>query len=296
MSTIEVADKPPGLKEEAVAAGELTTAEGTELVTRITDISEVVNWQELEPHELASIFPKLLWGPLNKLANDIAQVGLLEPIVLYEGKILDGWNRYKACRIADVQPHFVTYTGAYPALYYVQSKNIERRHLGNGQRALIAAKLATLTHGGDRRSTDQDRNSGLASEPSHTQEDAAAFMHTSVDSLQVAKKVIESGNQEVITKLGNGEITLHKAEQEIAPKPPKPSKEERKKERDEIKAGRGAEASDKQLREEVEEFRKYLRGLVQCSLEKRFKDSQRGKAGRMIAQVLREEATLMLEN
>jgi hypothetical protein len=64
---------------------------------------------------------------------DVHEHGLREPIVLFEDKILDGRNRYRACTAADIQPNFENYTGDDPVAYAV-SLNLRRRHLNESQR------------------------------------------------------------------------------------------------------------------------------------------------------------------
>ena len=54
---------------------------------------------QLEPHPLAALFPPIPEEELAELGRDIALHGQVEPIVLYQGKILDGVNRYRACRL-----------------------------------------------------------------------------------------------------------------------------------------------------------------------------------------------------
>ena len=55
---------------------------------------------EHEHHPAAALFPLLpIGGPeFGELVTDIDAHGLLQPIVLHEGQVLDGRNRYRACR------------------------------------------------------------------------------------------------------------------------------------------------------------------------------------------------------
>src|SRR5260370_11801796 len=63
-----------------------------------------------------------------RFAAGIAAGGLDEEIVLYQGKILDGWSRYRACQAVRVAPRFREFAGDDP-MAYVLSKNVERRHM-----------------------------------------------------------------------------------------------------------------------------------------------------------------------
>ena len=102
---------------------------------------------EYQVHELAAIFPPLPNAQLKQLAASIKEVGLLQPIVLFDDKVLDGVHRQKACAIANVEPRYETYAGDDP-LGFVLAANVERRHLISAQRASVADELATLPHGG----------------------------------------------------------------------------------------------------------------------------------------------------
>jgi len=101
---------------------------------------------ELEFHPLANIFPLMEGEAFAALVADIRDQGLEESVVLFEGKILDGRNRYRACREAGVEYGCETYTGADP-LGYVISMNLRRRHLDESQRAMVADKIATMRQG-----------------------------------------------------------------------------------------------------------------------------------------------------
>src|SRR4051812_18221631 len=82
-----------------------------------------------EAHEYANIFPLLDGEQLKELAVDIADHSLLEPIMLYKGKILDGRGRFAACQMEGIQPKFEVFEGTdRQALNYVVSRNARRRH------------------------------------------------------------------------------------------------------------------------------------------------------------------------
>jgi hypothetical protein len=98
-----------------------------------------------EVHPAAMLFPMMNEEELKKLAEDIEDNGLIEPVVLYHGQILDGRNRLAACELAGVLPHFTEVDGDVPsATRYVLSKNLHRRHLTINKKAMIAARSLPL--------------------------------------------------------------------------------------------------------------------------------------------------------
>ena len=56
----------------------------------------------MEIHEAANVFPMMDQDRLEELAEDIKDNGLQIEIELFEGKIIDGRNRYKACLLGGV--------------------------------------------------------------------------------------------------------------------------------------------------------------------------------------------------
>lgn len=158
---------------------------------------------EYKYHELANIFPLIEGEEFEKLVDDIQANGLLNPIVLYEGQILDGRNRYNACQQAGVQPLFVEYDGDSPR-EYVLSLNLTRRHLTESQRALVGAKLANMKSG-----TRTDRPRENSTEVSNTE--ASKKLNVSNFIIKQAKKVLRESPQEVIQAIEKGELTVNKA-------------------------------------------------------------------------------------
>jgi ParB-like chromosome segregation protein Spo0J len=93
-------------------------------------------------HEVASIFPMMGKEDLDELILDIQQNGLLEPIWLNtEGLIIDGRNRYLACRQLSLTPTYRTYTGTQSLVSFVVSLNLKRRHLTEGQKAMLSGDI-----------------------------------------------------------------------------------------------------------------------------------------------------------
>ncbi|MFL1481981.1 ParB N-terminal domain-containing protein, partial [Pseudomonas grimontii] len=98
---------------------------------------------DLEFHDYAQLFPLIIGDDYEALLEDIDVNGQRASIVLYEGKILDGRNRYRVCKDLLIEPRTEEYTGD-DALGYVLSLNLYRRQLTVAQRALIAAELSSL--------------------------------------------------------------------------------------------------------------------------------------------------------
>ena len=92
-------------------------------------------------HPIAAIFPLLEGAALDALSADIKARGLVEPVWLYEGQVLDGRNRVRACAVAGVPIRTREFTGTpNEAIAHVWSLNFSRRHLSPSQAALADAR------------------------------------------------------------------------------------------------------------------------------------------------------------
>lgn len=154
----------------------------------------------LEHHPIADVLPLLEGAEYQALEDDIHTHGQIEPIVLYQGKILDGRNRYRVCRRLGVEPLFKTYDGDDPVAFVI-SLNLKRRHLNESQRAMVATRLATMRRG-DNQHTEISATS---------QKKAADLLHVSPDSVQFAKRVVESENPDLIAAVEQGKIAVSAA-------------------------------------------------------------------------------------
>jgi hypothetical protein len=161
---------------------------------------------------------------LHELADDIRKNGQLVPVWLYEDKILDGRNRWAACKIASVEPKTKEYTGDEPTAFAV-SLNDRRRHMGKSALAAVAAELEPHFAADAKRR--QARKPRAESVPAklpeqkrgiEARQEAAKQVGVGERYVQDAKKV-KAEAPEVFERLKAGKITLQDAKREVAKKP-----------------------------------------------------------------------------
>ena len=167
-------------------------------------------------HSACTVFPQLPEDELKELADDIAANGLRNPIVLWQGKILDGRNRYLACQIAKIDPRFTEFEGEDP-IGWVISQNLLRRHLTASQKAIVALDLLPLLEKEakerQRRSNEYRGNGRSAKKYANRSgkgkaaEAAAKIVGVSSRYVEMAKEV-KSKAPELVDKIRSGEFNV----------------------------------------------------------------------------------------
>lgn len=177
----------------------------------------------LKYHPLANLFPMLSDAELSDLGEDIKAHGQAETVKLHKGMILDGRNRYTACVKFALACRAEVFEGTdREALDWVISKNLKRRHLTESQRAMVAAKLATLRLGDNQHSqaapigagsTDLLGEAPPAPEPASivSQSEAADMMNVGRRSVQRAAVVEEKGSSELKEAVQSGKVAVSTA-------------------------------------------------------------------------------------
>lgn len=160
--------------------------------------------EEYQFHEVSEIFPMMSYVEFGELKSDIKLNGLREPIYLYKEDIIDGRNRYLACKEVGVEPVFREWDGKGDLVSFVVSLNLHRRHLNESQRAMVATKIANLKQG-DNRFTLDPQICGS------TQHEAAKLLNISQRSIQHATKVLESGVPELSERVMAGGVAVSTA-------------------------------------------------------------------------------------
>ena len=157
-----------------------------------------------EAHELALIFPPMTEPEFAAFKEDIREHGQHEAIILYEGKILDGLHRYRACQELGREPRVLRFEGnPRAAAQLVLGRNFHRRHLTASQRALVAAEMCKLRPRG---------NTGTS--PYLTAAQASTLMGVGEDLVKDAKHLLRSGDQDLLRSVRDGIQSVSAAVQE----------------------------------------------------------------------------------
>lgn len=195
----------------------------------------------LVAHPAAELFPLIEGAEFQALVEDIRKHGLRDAIITFNGQILDGRNRYRACQEAKREPRFEEWSEDGDVVEYVVSKNLHRRHLNESQRAMIAAKLPSLSKG----DVATQLGGVEISTPLFTGKQAAQMLNVDRSTVQYAKVVQREGTEDEVRAVERGEAAVSTiARQIMAKRPP----EERKKLRDEplSQSGRNPERIQRQ--------------------------------------------------
>lgn len=173
---------------------------------------------DLPVHPAAEIFPLLDAKAAAELALDIQRQGLIDPLVIWDGFLLDGRNRRAACKEASVDPRVEEFTGEDPVDFII-SKNIHRRHLKLGERALLAAELARLGRGRPPARPEAAEQGALfdggAEKPQIcgiTATDAADRLGVSARSVESARAVLDHGTPALREAVKSGALPVSTGE------------------------------------------------------------------------------------
>lgn len=215
-------------------------------------------------HPLAELFPMIPEAERKLLADDIVTFGQRDPIILLDGKVLDGRNRLWACEFAQIEPVYAEYAGDDP-LNFVLSKNLHRRHLNESQRALIAAKIVDWERG---------INQTTAGAANLQTRRAAEKLSISERAVESAKRIHERGAPDLIEAIRAGRVSIHAGEaiSELQ------HTEQAKVVRDERKA---IVAKAKEIRAEKQKISHAVRVTVMAETARRGRETAPGKIERL---------------
>ena len=157
-------------------------------------------------HPLSAAFPVMAAEDFQALKDSITEIGVQNPITVFEGMVIDGWHRYTAANELGMDCPVVELGDVDPR-DFVLAQNKARRHVTQAQLALATTAvyswkpLGANQHGG---------SAGPAEAPKTTKE-LAAIAGVGVRSIEQAKVIQTKAVPEVVEAVKRGEIGGEKA-------------------------------------------------------------------------------------
>jgi len=174
--------------------------------------------------EFKNLIPALSAEEYAQLEANILEEGIREPIITWNGFIIDGHNRYSIAQRFDLDykttsKHFASEESVKEWMILNQ---FGRRNLSNYQRSVLALELEEVFKEKAQKSKSEKvshfRNTGevLATLPKpNTRKELSTVAQVGERTLDKVKKIQEKAPQEVKAKLATGEVSINAAYKEI---------------------------------------------------------------------------------
>jgi hypothetical protein len=161
----------------------------------------------LKHHQAAGIFPMLdeKSAGFQATYEDIKANGMHTPVWMHNDEVLEGRHRVRILEMLgkeELRPcaDYRNYEGNDP-IGFVISMNLHRRHLNESQRAMVAAKLASLEVGANQHGKGQGTSIDVASK----------LLNVGRASIDRAKVVLAKGDPSLIAAVEQGDVAVSAA-------------------------------------------------------------------------------------
>jgi len=205
--------------------------------------------------EFKNLIPALSAEEYAQLEANILEEGIREPIITWNGFIIDGHNRFSIAQRFDVEyrttsKHFANEESVKEWMILNQ---FGRRNLSNYQRSVLALELEEVF---SKKAKDnlklsqgkgKQKSADLKVKPIETRNELSKVASVSHDTISKVKKIQAKAPQEVKAKLATGEVSINAAYKEI-------KKEEKKEELKEIKSKISSELKNVDINNIPEKF------------------------------------------
>ena len=139
------------------------------------------------------------------LKDSIENIGVQNPITIFEGMVVDGWNRYKAANELGMDCPSKDLDNWIDPVAFVRAQNKDRRHLPLSAWALIEVSLREW------KPSHRPDKGELSSPLQASNQEMADAVGVTKRTIQQAKAVQSNATAEVIAAVKSGEIGLPKA-------------------------------------------------------------------------------------
>lgn len=176
--------------------------------------------------EFKKLIPALTKEEYKQLENNCIAEGIREKILIWNGFIIDGHNRYEISLKWDLEIQTETkhFQDEEAVKEWMILNQFGRRNLSNYQRSVLALQLEEVFSKKAKENlskTGGDKKSGLAILPKpiinkiNTREELSKVAQVGERTLGMVKKIQAQASEEVKAKLSTGEVSINSAYQEI---------------------------------------------------------------------------------
>ena len=177
----------------------------------------------MKQHPLSAAFPAMPADQFEALRDSISDIGVQEPITVYEGMVLDGWHRYSAANELGMDCPAVELGDVDPQSFVI-AKNKARRHITSSQIAAAVVAVYQWRSVG--------RNWEPGSQLTKTTAELAQMAGVSTKTINQAKTVEAKATPTVKEAVKAGTMSVKKAAETV--NPPKPAANDEPDESDHI--------------------------------------------------------------
>jgi hypothetical protein len=176
---------------------------------------------EINPR-FKGLIPALSIEEFETLEQNVMRDGVREPLVTWNGVLVDGHNRLSICREhgLDFPTLEMEFADEDAACVWIIRNQLGRRNLESIDRVRLALELEPMLRA--KAKEQQARkpesvltNSSKQEQPSNTRKEIAKAAGVSEDTVSKAKAVLESGNEELIEEVRAKEKSLNQAAKEV---------------------------------------------------------------------------------
>lgn len=162
-----------------------------------------MNYQQ---HPLSAAFPPMTPEEFQSLKDSVNENGVLNPITIYEGMVLDGWHRYQAALELGMECPEAGLEDWIDPKDFVLAQNKNRRHITAAQLAMATTAVYEWYPNG------VTSRSAPGAELHKTSAELAEISGTSERTINQAKAVLKNASPEVQDAVKSGKIGLKKAQ------------------------------------------------------------------------------------
>jgi site-specific DNA-methyltransferase (adenine-specific) len=173
--------------------------------------------------ELEALIPPLTSEEFKQLERNILEEGIRDPLVTWNGILVDGHNRYRIAQEHDI--NYVTVEKEFPDILTVKVwmivNQFGRRNLNNYQRSVLALHLEGVYNEKAKEKMKLSEGKGMQKsadlkEPEFiVRKELGKVANVSHDTISKVKKIEATASPEIKAKVSTGQISINEAYKEI---------------------------------------------------------------------------------